>query len=173
MCVYFFFSYKDHSKITKSGFYSLNSMIGSSNDVLALNQSNQLKQPPLHQQLQNNNNNISNNNNNNSSNNFNNSTSSISMISSAHVKQQQISNVVSSINNLVNSHLRSKSPPSLHSPPMSPISRTLNSPKSPRQRQSLSGLNNNGNSNASLINSALKIVNSVSSHLFFFYLFLI
>lgn len=164
MLSYFFISFiKEPNKITKSGFYSLNSMIGSTNDVLSLSQSQQqgLKQPPLHQnQIQQNNNN---------------STSSISMNSTTtgYVNQQQISNVVSSLNNLVNSHLRSKSPPSLHSPPMSPISRTPNSPKSPRQRQSLVGVNgnNNNNSNASLINSALKIVNSVSGA-FVFVLFI-
>ena len=45
---------------------------------------------------------------------------------------------------------RSKSPPSMHSPPMSPVSRMPISPKSPRQRQSnvLMNINiNNSNTN--------------------------
>jgi hypothetical protein len=65
------------------------------------------------------------------------------------------------------SNLRSKSPPSLHSPPMSPVSRTPQSPKSPRQRQSIlntnnNNNNNNNNTNNTIINSALKVANSVS-----------
>lgn len=70
------------------------------------------------------------------------------------------------------SNLRSKSPPSLHSPPMSPVSRTPQSPKSPRQRQSILNTNNNNNSNNNnntIINSALKVANSVSRT--FIYLF--
>lgn len=130
----------------------MNSLIGSSNDVLQLNQSHQLKQPPLHQQNGNSTSSISNN----------------SLYSNAgYINNQQINNIASSLNNLVNSHLRSKSPPSLHSPPMSPINRTPNSPKSPRQRQSL--LTNGNTNNNTIINSALKIVNSVSG----FFLFII
>jgi hypothetical protein len=78
------------------------------------------------------------------------------------------SNIInnSSINNLnQNSTIstglsaRSKSPPSLHSPPMSPISRLPNSPKSPRQRHSLNNIVNNFNSNNG---SITKLSNGVS-----------
>lgn len=51
---------------------------------------------------------------------------------------------------------RSKSPPSMHSPPMSPVSRMPVSPKSPRQRQSniLMNINlNNSNTNTSINNN--------------------
>ena len=57
-----------------------------------------------------------------------------------------------------NNHMRSKSPPSLHSPPMSPISRMPNSPKSPRR--SNQNTNNNNNNN---VNNTSK---SVSQYLF-------
>lgn len=53
--------------------------------------------------------------------------------------------------NLINQHLRPKSPISMQSPPMSPISRMPLSPKSPRQRYS-SALVSNSNSSKSLNN---------------------
>lgn len=52
---------------------------------------------------------------------------------------------------------RSKSPPSMHSPPMSPVSRMPLSPKSPRQRQSnvLMNINlNNSNTNTNITNNS-------------------
>lgn len=58
-------------------------------------------------------------------------------------------------------HMRSKSPPSLHSPPMSPVSRMPNSPKSPRSRNLL---NINGNNN--------KLSSSVSVEFFNNYFFI-
>ena len=55
---------------------------------------------------------------------------------------------------------RPKSPPSMHSPPMSPINRMPLSPKSPRQRQSnilmninLNNSNTNNNNNNNLSNN--------------------
>jgi hypothetical protein len=53
--------------------------------------------------------------------------------------------------NLINQHLRPKSPISMQSPPMSPISRMPLSPKSPRQRYS-SSLASNSNTSKSLNN---------------------
>ncbi len=55
---------------------------------------------------------------------------------------------------------RSKSPPSMHSPPMSPVSRMPISPKSPRQRQSnvLMNINiNNSNTNINNNNNSTNL----------------
>jgi hypothetical protein len=64
--------------------------------------------------------------------------------------------------NLNNSSTRSKSPPSMQSPPMSPLGRMPISPKSPRQRHSntmMMMLNNNNNLSAN--NSNNKITTSL------------
>ena len=61
-------------------------------------------------------------------------------------------------------NLRAKSPPALHSPPMSPIGRMPISPKSPRQRQTMlnSSRNTNNNQNTNKLSNS---VNTVHNHM--------
>jgi hypothetical protein len=84
--------------------------------------------------------------------------------------------------NLSLNHHRSKSPPSLQSPPMSPISRMPLSPKSPRQRSAVGLSTNYVNSNNlslpqqhqhQLVQQNQKHVLSVSCVLCFIYSFLV
>lgn len=88
------------------------------------------------------------------------------------LNQNGHNNLVTQANNVANTNIngtankshiitpvRSKSPPSLHSPPMSPINRMPNSSKSPRSRNSLNNIVNNSN----------KLSNSVSEFLKFYF----
>ena len=73
------------------------------------------------------------------------------------IPQQQQQQQQGFINRAKSPTNRSKSPPSMHSPPMSPVSRMPISPKSPRQRQSniLMNINlNNSNTNTNITNNS-------------------